>query len=37
MLPLFSQIFSQSYFDNIYNFSLSEEKNVKLLKLFQEK
>ena len=37
MLPLFSQIFTQSYFDNIYNFSLSEEKNVKLLKLFQEK
>ena len=37
MLPLFSQIFTQSYFDNIYNFSLSEEKNVKVFKLFQEK
>ena len=37
ILPVFSQIFTQSRFDNIYNFSLTDEKNSEILNKFQEK
>ena len=37
ILPVLSQIFAQSHFDNIYNFSLSDQKNLEILNKFQEK
>ena len=37
ILPVFSQIFTQSRFDNIYNFSLTDEKNSEILNKFLEK
>ena len=37
ILPVLSQIFTQAHFDNIYNFLLSDEKNLAILNKFQEK
>ena len=37
ILPVLSQIFMQARFDNIYNFSLSDKKNLEILNKFQEK